>query len=65
MAIAERELHDYLPVVDPAPDQLVGMISSSEVMRARRCPAPSGALSSRVAAAVYCFNVPKRRIPLP
>ena len=40
MATAERELalghHDYLPVVDPATDQLVGILSSSDVMSARR-----------------------------
>ena len=40
MAIAERELalghHDYLPVVDPATDQLIGILSSSDVMRARQ-----------------------------
>lgn len=40
MAIAERELslgrHDYLPVVDPATDQLLGVISSSDVLRARQ-----------------------------
>jgi CIC family chloride channel protein len=40
MAIAEKELalghHDYLPVVEPSTDQLVGIISSSDVMRARQ-----------------------------
>jgi len=40
MAVAERELalghHDYLPVVDPATGRLVGMLSSSDVMRARQ-----------------------------
>jgi CIC family chloride channel protein len=40
MAIAEKELalghHDYLPVIDPATDQLIGIISSSDVMRARQ-----------------------------
>ncbi len=40
MAIVERELalghHDYLPVVDPATDQLIGILSSSDVMRARQ-----------------------------
>jgi chloride channel protein, CIC family len=40
MAIAERELalghHNYLPVVDPATDQLVGILSPSDVMRARQ-----------------------------
>jgi CBS domain-containing protein len=40
MAIAEKELalghHDYLPVVDPSTDQLIGILSSSDVMRARQ-----------------------------
>jgi CBS domain-containing protein len=40
MAVAEKELalghHDYLPVVDPSTDQLIGILSSSDVMRARR-----------------------------
>ena len=40
MAIAEKELarghHDYLPVVDPASDQLIGILSTSDVMRARQ-----------------------------
>jgi chloride channel protein, CIC family len=40
MAIVERELalgrHDYLPVVDPATDQLIGILSSSDVLRARQ-----------------------------
>jgi CIC family chloride channel protein len=40
MAIVEKELalghHDYLPVVDPSTDQLIGILSSSDVMRARR-----------------------------
>ncbi len=40
MAIAEKELalghHDYLPVVDPGTDQLVGIISSSDILRARQ-----------------------------
>jgi CBS-domain-containing membrane protein len=40
MAVAERELalghHDYLPVVDPSTDQLMGIISSSDVLRARQ-----------------------------
>jgi predicted transcriptional regulator len=40
MALVERELalgnHDYLPVVDPATDQLIGILSSSDVLRARQ-----------------------------
>ena len=40
MAVVERELalghHDYLPVVDPSTDQLIGILSSSDVMLARR-----------------------------
>jgi CIC family chloride channel protein len=40
MALAERELalgrHDYLPVVDPSTDQLIGILSSSDVLRARQ-----------------------------
>jgi len=40
MAMAERELalghHDYLPVVEPATDQLIGILSSSDIMRARQ-----------------------------
>jgi CIC family chloride channel protein len=40
MALVEKELalghHDYLPVVDPATDQLIGILSSSDVLRARR-----------------------------
>lgn len=39
MEIAEHELthgaHDYLPVVDPATDHLVGILSGSDVLRAR------------------------------
>jgi CIC family chloride channel protein len=39
MAVAEKELarghHDYLPVVDPATDQLIGILSSGDVLRAR------------------------------
>jgi CBS domain-containing protein len=40
MAVAEKEIalgsHDYLPVVDPATDQLVGILSSTDVLRARQ-----------------------------
>ena len=40
MALVERELalghHDYLPVVDQATDQLVGILSNSDVLRARQ-----------------------------
>jgi CIC family chloride channel protein len=40
MALVERELalghHDYLPVVDQATDQLIGILSSSDVLRARQ-----------------------------
>jgi chloride channel protein, CIC family len=40
MALAEKELalghHDYLPVVEPSTDQLIGILSSSDVMRARQ-----------------------------
>ncbi len=40
MAVVEKELalgrHDYLPVVDPSTDQLTGILSSSDVMRARQ-----------------------------
>jgi CIC family chloride channel protein len=40
MALVERELavgnHDYLPVVDPASDQLIGILSSSDVLQARQ-----------------------------
>lgn len=39
MEVAEHELthgaHDYLPVVDPATDHLVGIMSGSDVLRAR------------------------------
>lgn len=39
LANAEEELakgeHDYLPVIDPATDQLVGILSMSDVLRAR------------------------------
>ena len=39
MARVERELalghHDYLPVVDEATDQLIGILSASDVLRAR------------------------------
>lgn len=31
-----RERHDYLPVVDQATDQLIGIVSSSDVLRARQ-----------------------------
>lgn len=30
-----QDAHDYLPVVDPATDQLVGILSSTDVLRAR------------------------------
>ena len=40
MALVERELalghHNYLPVVDQATDQLIGILSSSDVLRARQ-----------------------------
>jgi len=40
MAVAEKEIalgsHDYLPVVDPATDRLVGILSSSDILRARQ-----------------------------
>jgi CIC family chloride channel protein len=40
MAIAEKELalghHDYLPVVEPSTDQLIGVLSSGDVLRARQ-----------------------------
>jgi chloride channel protein, CIC family len=40
MAYAEKELsrgaHDYLPVIDPATDQLIGILSMSDILRARR-----------------------------
>ena len=39
MADAERELakgdHDYLPVIDPATDQLIGILSMSDILKAR------------------------------
>jgi CBS-domain-containing membrane protein len=39
MAYAEKELtrgnHDYLPVTDPATDQLIGIISMSDILQAR------------------------------
>ena len=39
MAHAEKELakgnHDYLPVIDPATDQLIGILSMSDILRAR------------------------------
>jgi CBS domain-containing protein len=39
MKVVEHELahgvHDYLPVVDPATDRLVGMLSARDVLRAR------------------------------
>jgi CIC family chloride channel protein len=39
MRIVEQELahgaHDYLPVVDPATDRLIGMLSARDVLRAR------------------------------
>jgi CBS-domain-containing membrane protein len=39
MKLVEQELaqgaHDYLPVVDPATDHLVGMLSGSDILRAR------------------------------
>jgi CIC family chloride channel protein len=30
-----QDAHDYLPVVDPATDQLVGILSSTDILRAR------------------------------
>jgi predicted transcriptional regulator len=40
MATVETALavghHDYIPVVDAATDQLIGILSSSDVMRARQ-----------------------------
>jgi CIC family chloride channel protein len=40
MAVAEKELalghSNYLPVVEPSTDQLIGILSSSDVMRARQ-----------------------------
>jgi chloride channel protein, CIC family len=40
MAYAEKELatgnHDYLPVIDPATDQLIGILSMSDLLRARQ-----------------------------
>jgi chloride channel protein, CIC family len=40
LAYAEKELakgnHDYLPVIDPANDQLIGILSMSDVLRARK-----------------------------
>jgi CBS domain-containing protein len=39
MKVVEQELaqgaHDYLPVIDPATDHLVGMLSGSDILRAR------------------------------
>jgi CBS domain-containing protein len=39
MAYAEKELakgdHDYLPVIDPATDQLIGILSMSDILQAR------------------------------
>jgi CBS domain containing-hemolysin-like protein len=39
MRVVEQELahgaHDYLPVVDPATDHLIGMLSAKDVLRAR------------------------------
>lgn len=39
MDVVERELahgaHDYIPVVDPATDRLIGMLSAQDVFRAR------------------------------
>jgi len=40
MAIVERDLalghHDYLPVVNPKTDQLVGILSGSDILHARQ-----------------------------
>jgi chloride channel protein, CIC family len=40
LAYAEKELargdHDYLPVIDPATDQLIGILSMSDILRARQ-----------------------------
>ena len=40
MATVEKELalgrHDYMPVVDPATDQLIGILSSSDILRVRQ-----------------------------
>ena len=39
MSIAEQEMahgaHDYIPVVDPATDRLIGILSTKDVLRAR------------------------------
>ena len=39
MRVVEQELaqsaHDYLPVVEPETDRLIGMLSASDVLRAR------------------------------
>jgi CBS domain containing-hemolysin-like protein len=39
MKIVEQELahgsHDYVPVVDPATDHLIGILSARDVLRAR------------------------------
>jgi CBS domain-containing protein len=39
MAYAEKELakgdHDYLPVIDPATDKLIGILSMSDILQAR------------------------------
>ena len=40
MATVEKALalghHDYVPVVDPATDQLIGILSSTDILRARQ-----------------------------
>ncbi len=33
--VLAQDTHDYLPVVDPATDQLVGVLSSTDILRAR------------------------------
>jgi Mg2+/Co2+ transporter CorB len=39
MTIVEQEMahgaHDYIPVVDPATDRLIGILSTKDVLRAR------------------------------
>lgn len=54
MAIAETELahgaHDYIPVVDPATDHLVGILSGRDVLRARNRARELATTTSVVAA---------------
>jgi CIC family chloride channel protein len=62
LALAEKELaagpHDYLPVVDPSSDQLIGILSTSDILRARYAAGKGGEAVRAKVAVIPLHGIP-------